>query len=109
VREHDGVLVSEGAAMLRDHQVSFRTEESIAGVAGRLREKANIDNFNRVDIVSLVVQLCKTDIRNKGTATLKIFEGKDLETRAYVTFRPLTFNVERETWEFAMLGDPESI
>ena len=95
--------------MRRDYKVTLRTEESIAYEALRWRTVAGVDLDDAVDIVAFVQRLCRTELPGKGRPTLNLFEGEQGATPAFVTYRPLTLAVERETWDFARLGDPDSL
>lgn len=95
--------------MRRDYKVTLRTEGSIAAEALRWRDVAGFDQADRIDVVDVVRRLCRTDLPGKGRPALNLFDGEVGATPAYVTFRPLTLNVERETWVFAGQGDPDSL
>jgi len=92
--------------MLNDYHVSYRTEESIAQVASKGRDAAGQRNSAYFNIVKLVEGLERT-WRDKGF-TIKFLDHNIDGKPAYVEFNPPTLYIDREVWNLADLGDPES-
>ncbi len=94
--------------MPRDHVVSYRSEETIAQLAVRLRDANGSRSDPTFDIVDFVERTLRHHLKNIKKGTLKI-DFYDREFRqddpAYVTFRPLTLHVDRTIWADAKTGE----
>jgi Zn-dependent peptidase ImmA (M78 family) len=94
--------------MLRDHHVSFRSEETIAQIAISLRNTHGSACEPSFDITDLVKNTLPKLLKLQKKGLLKIefydccFIGDD---PAYVSFNPLTLHVDNKIWTEAKAGD----
>jgi hypothetical protein len=91
--------------MAQDHYVAFRSEESIAEIAYRLRDAhvpRSEPTFNIVDFIenTLPKHLKKGPLKVEFYD--RAFKQDDL---AYVSFNPLTLNVDTKLWADAKIGE----
>lgn len=95
VRKYDWVLL-----MPQDHYVSYRSEESIARLAYRLRDAHGSREKPSFNIVDFVTHTLGEYLKGQKKGALKI-EFYDREFKeddpAYVSFDPLTLNVDRKS------------
>jgi Zn-dependent peptidase ImmA (M78 family) len=94
--------------MPRDHYVGFRSEETIAQLAARLRDTHGSRSDSTFDIIDFVEQTLPKHLSSTKKALLKLeFYDKEFEQDdpAYVTFDPLTLHVDRTIWTDAKIGD----
>jgi hypothetical protein len=92
---------------LRDHHVRFTSEETLAGVALQWRQAAGNENAPSINVVTFIENILLKKLK-KGPFIIKFFDQLPEKDPAFVSFDPLTLNVDREIWEFGRLGDPHA-
>ena len=90
-----------------DYFVPFRSDESIAELARRVRKGFDADDLCSFNIISAIRKLEGEEFGSSGKLAIRLFDD-DEEDLAYVTFSPLTLNVHRELWDDAELGEPKA-
>jgi hypothetical protein len=89
-----------------DYKVAYLREDHIADTALQWRQAAGVANQPWFNIASFMTDVLR--IRIKRPFEIEFFNGTG-QKRAFVTFRnKRLLYVDRETWEQADLGDPES-
>ena len=94
------------ALALRDYQVTFTREETIAELALRWRQAASIENVSEFNIVWFVQEVLAKRLTKKGPLHFDFYDMKPGDEPAFVTFQPLTLHIDHEVWQLAYLGDP---
>lgn len=93
--------------MATDYKVRFRSYQTVAELASRVRERLGVAHRFKFNIVKLLRSLIGKEFEGLGLLHLDLFEH-DHDPVAYVTFGPLTLHVHREIWEDADIGEPKS-
>lgn len=93
---------------INDYEVAFRREETIAEIALDLRKAAGEVNSPDFNIVKFVENALVKMLQKKDPLHFDFFDVEAGGKPACVSYRPLTLHVDREVWELAGLGDPES-
>jgi hypothetical protein len=88
-----------------DHKVSFLREETIEEAAIAWLREGDIYNRPYFNIVDFVKNCLMKKLR-KGLFKIALFDAKRSDKLAYVSFNPLTLNVDREIWQDAGIGEP---
>lgn len=92
---------------VRDYIVEYRSEERIAEIADMIR------NLVRSGPKRLHIAICGF-IQNEltsflgGKLQLRLYLPEEDDRKAYVSYKPLTLNVQRGIWRSAELGDTDS-
>lgn len=94
--------------MPRDYYVNFRSEETIADLAYKLRDAHDSREEPRFNVVDFVEHTLPAQLRMLKKGALKIeFYDRDFEQDdpAFVSFKPLTLHVDRKIWAGAETGE----
>jgi hypothetical protein len=96
------------SAMLRDHKVDFRREETIERAALILRQETGVQYLPFFNIVEFVKGPLRRYLEKKGRSLkIEFFDKLGDEDPAYVTFdNIIVLHVDNEVWELADIGDP---
>jgi hypothetical protein len=91
--------------MLRDHYVNYRSEESIAKIAGSLRNTHDSLKNLGFDVTDFIDKTLPYYL-NKAGLKIELFD-KDFadDEPAHVSFNPLTLHVDRKVWTDAKIGE----
>jgi hypothetical protein len=91
--------------MAGDHYVGYRAEESIARLATRLRDAHVPQTYLTFNIVNFV-ECTLRNFPEWGALEIEFYDRAFKEdTPSYVTFDPLTLNVDRKLWADAKIDD----
>lgn len=95
-------------ASQKDYHTRHRSERTIAMIAMKWREAAGIDTEHTFNIVAFVeCVLAKKYSKNGSRLTIEFYDKEFPEDDpAFVTYEPLTLNVDRKIWSDAKEGDP---
>lgn len=92
---------------IRDYIVEYRSEQRIAEIADKIR------NLGHLGAKRLHIPICRF-IQDElarllgGKFRLRLYLPEEDDRKAYVSYKPLTLNVQRGIWRSAELGDPDS-
>jgi hypothetical protein len=89
--------------MARDYKVPFRSEETLARSADRLRKLARRTGKYTIDIIDLIERVLVKHFGNLGKKLHFDFFDRErwFDDPAYVTYDPLTLHVDRQVWKDA--------
>ena len=88
-----------------DHKVSFLREETIEEAAIAWLREGDIYNRPYFNIIDFVKNCLMKKLR-KGPFKIALFDAKPNDKLAYISFNPLTLNIDREIWLNAGIGEP---
>lgn len=90
--------------MAHDYKVDFRSEDTLARRADRLRKQARRTGKYTIDIIDLIERVLKGHFADKGGLKIDFFIRRIGDEPAYVTYGPLTLHVDRTVWADAKKG-----
>jgi hypothetical protein len=94
--------------ILSDYKVEFRREDYLAGIALQWRDAGGFQNAPWFNIVRFITDILAKKI--KRPFKIKFFTSKPGQKPAVVTFDgERTLHVDKDVWEQAELGDPDSV
>jgi hypothetical protein len=91
--------------MRDDHIVDFLHEETIENYALAWLREAGILHRPYFNIVKFVNDFLMKRLK-KGPFKIVLFDAGPNEKPAYISFNPLTLNIDREIWRDADIGEP---
>jgi hypothetical protein len=95
------------ATTIRDYDVTFTREETIADLAAQWRRADGSATAAYFNVVQFLEQVLCPWLKSKNRPLhFKFFDAADGEDFAYVTVEPLTLNIDREIWNLARDGEP---
>ncbi len=99
--------MQKAGAMGTDYKVAFRSDDTVAELARRVRLGVRVDQFCQFNIVDAIESLEGIEFKGSGKLQIRLFD-EDEDDPAYVTFSPLTLHAHREIWQDAKLGEPKA-
>lgn len=87
-----------------DRKVPYRSARQIKGIVQYLLARCGMLGQLSIDIVRLIEGYLVPNL--PGGLKIKLYDQADGEPPAYVSYNPLTLNVDREIWRDAKHGEP---
>jgi Zn-dependent peptidase ImmA (M78 family) len=87
-----------------DRKVPYRSARQIKGIVQELLARCGMQGVLSIDIVRLIEGYLKPDL--EGGLKIAFYDQAKGQPPAYVSYDPLTLNVDREIWSDAKQGEP---
>lgn len=94
--------------MRTDCWVDLKFEPTIRSLVDEWRLSGGIENKWQFNIVHFVENVIQKRYKAKGELQINFYDQVDGEPPAYVTYKPLTLNVDRTVWDLALRNDPDA-
>lgn len=92
------------AHALSDRKVPYRSARQIKNIVQDLLARCGMQGLLTIDIVRLIEDYLRPNL--EGGVKIKFYEQTEGQPPAYVSYDPLTLNVDREIWTDAKHGEP---
>lgn len=92
------------AHALSDRKVPYRSARQIKSIVQDLLARCGMQGLLKIDIVRLIENYLRPSL--EGGLKIKFYNQAGGQLPAYVSYDPLTLNVDREIWTDAKHGEP---
>lgn len=89
---------------MRDQWVTFRSASTIKKRVRELIERSGLTGLRSFNLVRLIEDVLVP--RLPGGLIIRVFDQKEGEPPAHVSYEPTTLHVDREIWRDAKIGEP---